>query len=135
MADKKEWDWWQSIGEQGRLKAAVNHPNKTLEEIYIAENSEPPIPVNKSEGEGIENEAEELVEKFKPFAHGYETIASGRQLLQNAKQCALIHIEGLKKENLSLLEMAVLHMDNRAQLVLNNRLSHLNHLIKSITGL
>jgi len=55
--------------------------------------TEPPTPVNKSEGEGIEEEAEVLVEKFKPFAHGYETVASGGQLLQNAKQCALIHCD------------------------------------------
>jgi len=96
--------------------------------------TEPPTPVNKSEGEGIEKEAMDFVEKFKPFAHGYE-IAASSQLLQNAKQCALIYIEGLKSENLSLLEMAVLHMDNRAQLVLNNRLSHLNHLRQSINKL
>jgi len=64
----------------------------------VAIPTEPPTPVNKSEGEGIEKEAVELVEKFKPFAHGYETVASGGQLLQNAKQCALRHCDLMIEE-------------------------------------
>jgi len=106
-------------------------------------NWQPLTPVNKYEGEGIEKEAVGLVSKFYSEISGMELsfvsklieFPSGDSHFKTAKQCALIHCEGLKSENLSLLEMAVLHMDNRAQLVLNNRLSHLNHLKQSINKL
>jgi len=73
----------------------------------------------------IEEEAADLILNFYDNIKGMDT--------KKAKQCAIIHIGGLEAENLSLLEMANLHMDNRAALVLNNRLSHLT-LLKEAVG-
>jgi len=66
---------------------------------------------------------------------GYRIYVDPNTCYHYAKQCAIIHLEGLKAENLSLLEMATLHMDSRAVMVLNHRLSHLNHLRQAIENL
>jgi len=89
----------------------------------------PALPLPPTTATDLEGEAAALIDKFM-FSGIYFTAKSGN--LQNAKQCAIIHLEGLKSENLSLLEMANLHMDNRAVMVLNHRLSHLNHLRQAI---
>jgi len=91
--------------------------------VKIAVPKEPiPLPPTTA----TEGEAKELVDKFKRWHFQAQPI----QQEYFAKQCAIIHLEGLKAENLSLLEMATLHMDSRAVIVINTRLLHLNHLSK-----
>jgi len=93
---KHSYYWATESGEDWLCGYPIDTmPSRPVLDFFLS--AEPPTPVNKSEGEGIEKEAVQLVEKFKPFAHGYE-IASSRQLLQNAKQCALIHCDLMIKE-------------------------------------
>jgi len=58
--------------------------------FYGKANTHIPAPV--PEVKDMEAEVRELVEKFKPFAHGYDTSTS-KQNLHFAKQCAIKHCE------------------------------------------
>ena len=77
-------------------------------------------------------EAQRLIDMF------YEKMAFQSTELRRheiAKQCAIIHVQGLIDENDSMFKMAELHMDARAIIVLSERLSQLNTLKQKIEAL
>lgn len=88
----------------------------------------------------LDMEVQRLIEKFMPYSF-YGSDKDGnietwdKEQFNNAKQCAIIHIQGLIDENDSMFKMAELHMDARTIIVLSHRLSHLNHLRQKIKSL
>lgn len=57
-----------------------------------------------------EGKAKELVEKFKPHAHGYDNLSG--QLKENAKHCALIECEDMIDELADLINDSFISMDD-----------------------
>jgi hypothetical protein len=102
----------------------INHPCKKCGSIDYCECS------CVESSDELDREAQKLVEVF---IKAMPAVSAGYPYKESkAKEMAIIHIEGLKAENLSMLEMAKLHMDERATVVLNDRICHLEKLQKKI---
>ena len=90
------------------------------------------VPKSTTPPDELDKEVQSLVDMF------YEKMAFQSTELRRheiAKQCAIIHVQGLIDENDSMFKMAELHMDARAIIVLSERLSQLNTLKQKIEAL
>ena len=126
----------QYLGSQEHFEDSINEHYDQMEEMAkqqekgmmdeIYKDMQPTLP------DELDKEAQSLVDMF------YEKMAFQSTELRRheiAKQCAIIHVQGLIDENDSMFKMAELHMDARAIIVLSERLSQLNTLKQKIEAL
>ena len=109
-----------------------DEPCRSCDEHYSLWESLTYTPPDTAPPDELDKEAQSLVDMF------YEKMAFQSTELRRheiAKQCAIIHVQGLIDENDSMFKMAELHMDARAIIVLSERLSQLNTLKQKIEAL